>query len=58
MSAQTLSPTSQPCFVRDNNIGVHLVNDESASARSTLLAIALVNVVVKIQRVNYTPCVQ
>ena len=38
---QTLSPTLQPCFVRNNNIGVNLIN-ESASAQSTLLATAMV----------------
>ena len=43
VSTQTLPPTSQPCFVRDNKISIHLVN-ESASARSTLLATALLNV--------------
>ena len=43
VSTNKNNQTSQPCFVRDNNIGVHLVN-ESASAQSTLLATALVNV--------------
>ena len=43
VSTQTHSRTSQPCFVRNNNISVHLIN-ESASAQSTLLATALVNV--------------
>ena len=43
LSTLNRSSTSQPCFVRDNNIGDYLVN-EKVSARTTLLATALVNV--------------
>ena len=42
-STRNRSTTPQPCFVRDNNIGVHLAND-SVSTRSTLLDTNLVNV--------------
>ena len=33
VSTQTLSPTSQPCFLRDNSIGVHLVNESAINVR-------------------------
>ena len=43
VSTQALTTTSQPCCVRDNNIGVYFVN-ESSSARSTFLATNLLKV--------------
>ena len=40
VSTQSQSPTLQPFFVEDNNIGIYLVN-ESITVRSTLIATTL-----------------